>query len=76
MDNLYKEIFFEKNRNVAIHENGKYLSYDDLYMQIQRYYNLINNIKNQNNIGINCKKLSNYIACVYACYRQKKLLYH
>ena len=67
MNNLYKEIFFEKNRNVAIHESGKDLSYDDLYVQINRYYNLIYNIKNQNNIGINCKNLSNYIACIYAC---------
>ena len=73
MNNLYKEIFFEKNRNVAIHESGKDLSYDDLYVQINRYYNLIYNIKNQNNIGINCKNLSNYIACIYACYRAKKI---
>ena len=73
MYNLYKEIIFENNRSVAIHENGKYLSYSDLYMQIHRYYNLIYNIKNQNNIGINCKKLSNYIACVYACYKANKV---
>ena len=73
MKNLYDEIQNFSKFKLAIIENNKTYSYRALHKKIDFYDKLLSLESKKKLIGIDCIININYVAAIYACFKQKKI---
>ena len=73
MKNLYDEIQNFSKFKLAIIENNKTYSYKALHKKIDFYDKLLSLESKNKLIGIDCIININYVAAIYACFKQKKI---